>query len=50
MWIEDEESIKAKLDLVNNYNLAGAAYWSKDRESNTIWGVIAEELDISTND
>ena len=44
MWIEDEESLKAKLDLVNEYNLAGAAYWSKDRESNTVWGIIAEKL------
>ena len=50
MWIEDEESIKAKLDLVNEYDLAGAAYWSKDRESNTIWGVIAEELGINSNE
>lgn len=46
MWIEDEESIKAKLDLINQYNLAGAGFWSKDRESNTIWNIIKEKLNI----
>ena len=46
MWIEDEESLKAKLDLVNQYDLAGGAFWSKDRESNTVWGIIADKLNI----
>lgn len=46
MWIEDEESLKAKLNLVNEYDLAGGAFWSKDRESNTVWGIIADKLNI----
>ena len=46
MWIEDEKSISAKLDLVNKYELAGAGFWSKDRESNTIWNIINEKLNI----
>ena len=46
MWIEDEESLKAKLNLVNQYDLAGGAFWSKDRESNTAWGIIADKLNI----
>ena len=46
MWIEDEESLKAKLNLINQYDLAGGAFWSKDRESNTVWGIIAEKLNI----
>lgn len=46
MWIEDEESLKAKLNLVNEYDLAGGAFWSKDRESNTVWEVIADKLNI----
>ena len=49
MWIEDEESLKAKLDLVNQYELAGGAFWSKDRESNTVWSVIAEKLGAKTD-
>ena len=49
MWIEDEESLKAKLDLVNRYDLAGAAYWSKDRELNTVWNIIDEKLNINND-
>lgn len=44
MWIEDETSIKCKVSLVNQYNLAGVASWEKDRETNNIWKVIQEEL------
>lgn len=44
MWIEDEESIKAKLSLVKTYNLAGVATWEKDREKESIWQVIKEQL------
>ena len=46
IWIEDTESIKYKLDLVSTYNLAGAAYWEKDRESDDVWDVISEKLNI----
>lgn len=46
MWIEDEASISAKCDLVNEYKLAGAAYWSKDRETPNIWNVISEKLNV----
>lgn len=44
MWIEDEESIRAKVSLVSQYNLAGTAAWAKDRENKEIWTVIKEEL------
>ena len=44
MWIEDEESIKNKVALVKQYNLAGVAAWEKDREAQSIWGVIKEAL------
>ena len=44
MWIEDEESIKAKIELVRQYNLAGTAAWEKDREKASIWKVISEGL------
>ena len=46
LWIEDEESIKAKLSLIQEYNLAGAAYWEKDREPETIWNTISQSLGI----
>ena len=44
MWIEDETSLKAKFDLMNQYNLAGAAYWQKDFENSSIWNVIEEQI------
>ena len=46
IWIEDEESIEAKLSLITEYNLAGAAYWAKDREPESIWQVISETLGV----
>lgn len=46
IWVEDEESIKAKLSLISEYNLAGAAYWEKDREPESLWNVISEYLGI----
>lgn len=44
MWIEDEKSIKEKIGLVHIYDLAGVAFWEKDREPETIWSMIKEEL------
>ena len=44
MWIEDLKSISAKLDLINKYKLAGAAYWEKDRESSEVWDIVKEKL------
>lgn len=44
MWIEDENSIKAKMALMNKYQLAGAAYWQKDFEPDTLWSIIAKEI------
>ena len=46
IWAEDEESIKAKLSLIEEYNLTGAAYWAKDREPDSIWNIISEKLGI----
>ncbi|NLC88351.1 MAG: hypothetical protein GX682_06290 [Clostridiaceae bacterium] len=44
MWLEEEESIKAKFDLMNEYDLAGAAYWQKDMEKSTIWSIVEEKI------
>lgn len=44
MWIEDVNSIKEKLNLINKYELAGGAFWEKDRETNDIWTVTRETL------
>lgn len=47
MWIEDVDSITAKLDLINKYNLSGAGFWEKDREVSAVWNVIKEKLNIN---
>lgn len=46
MWIEDNESFKEKLELVNKYNLAGAGYWRKGFEDDGIWSIIKESLNL----
>lgn len=46
VWIEDEKSIDAKLSLIEQYNLAGAAYWKKGGEPNSIWNMISGKLNI----
>lgn len=42
MWIEDIASIKEKLLLVNEKNLAGVAFWEKDRETQEVWNLVDE--------
>ena len=44
MWLEEENSIKAKFELMKQYKLAGAAYWEKDMEKDSIWDVVAENI------
>ena len=44
MWIEDIESYKEKLLLINEYGLGGVANWCKDMEPQEIWSVINENL------
>lgn len=44
VWIEDKTSIKARLDLIEEYDLAGVASWSKTFETSDIWGFIEENL------
>lgn len=44
MWIEDIESYKEKLLLINEYGLGGVANWCKDMEPEEIWSVINENL------
>lgn len=40
IWLEDETSVEARLELMNQYNLAGAAYWSLGQEKDSIWKTI----------
>lgn len=44
IWIEDAKSIEEKLNLINKYELAGGAFWEKDRETDDIWTLTQEKL------
>lgn len=43
MWIEDEKSITEKIGLAKKYDLAGIAFWEKDREYEGFWQFVANE-------
>ena len=45
MWIEDLESLKAKVSLVHENNLAGVASWQKGMETDDVWPMLKEELE-----
>uniref|UniRef100_UPI0040578D0B glycosyl hydrolase family 18 protein n=1 Tax=Agathobacter sp. TaxID=2021311 RepID=UPI0040578D0B len=44
MWLEDNASLEARLQLMNEYNLAGAAFWKYGLESSTSWDVIIKYI------
>lgn len=46
MWIEDKESLKAKISLINNNNLGGVASWEKGMETDDFWTFLKENLDF----
>lgn len=46
MWVEDLKSFEKKIELVEEYELAGAGYWRKGLESNDVWSVIEENLGL----
>lgn len=44
IWIEDLESLKAKISLIKDNNLAGVASWEVDMASDDVWQMIDTEL------
>jgi spore germination protein YaaH/nitrogen fixation protein len=44
IWIEDEVSMKSRIELVNKYDLAGVASWRRGFERQEIWQVIQDTL------
>lgn len=44
IWIEDIDSLKAKVSLITKNNLAGVGSWKKDMESPEIWKMLKDEL------
>lgn len=44
IWIEDIDSLKAKVSLVTENNLGGVASWQKGMETEDVWKMLKEEL------
>ncbi len=44
IWIEDIDSLKAKVSLVEENDLAGVGSWQKDMESDDVWPMLKSEL------
>ena len=44
IWLEDAQSIAAKVMLVPKYGLAGVAQWKLGFENSSVWSVISENL------
>ncbi|MCF0131532.1 MAG: glycosyl hydrolase family 18 [Pseudobutyrivibrio sp.] len=44
VWIEDNDSIREKLKVMDNNKLAGAAFWKIGLDNEAVWNVIAEYL------
>ena len=44
LWLEDETSIEGRLQLMQEYNLAGIAFWSTDWYNTSIWDVIIKYM------
>ena len=42
LWIEDETSLRARIDLARSYGLAGIAAWRRGFESESVWSVIGD--------
>jgi spore germination protein YaaH len=44
VWFENSKSLTYKLDLINKYNLAGAAMWKLGQEDPSSWQVARQKL------
>lgn len=40
MWLEDELSMKKRMDLAKKYKLGGSAFWALGLESKSVWKII----------
>src|SRR5690606_28342275 len=40
VWLENEKSMRARMEIVNKYGLAGVASWRRGLESPDIWTVM----------
>lgn len=46
IWIENEDSLKKKIELINKYDLAGVAVWRWGYEDDEAWNTIDNTMDL----
>jgi spore germination protein YaaH len=44
MWLEDEHSLCARIELIKKYRLAGLAAWRRGYEPEEVWPVLTDLL------
>lgn len=44
IWIEEENSLEGKIELINQYNLAGIASWRRGFETSDVWQTINNKM------
>ena len=44
LWIEDVDSMKKRVDIINKYALSGISGWQKGLETSDVWDMIKENL------
>ena len=44
VWLEDEQSVSKRLDLVLEYDIAGAGAWKRGLEKEEIWPILKQKL------
>ena len=44
IWIEDIDSLKEKISLINTYKLGGVASWELGMETDDVWSMFKQEL------
>lgn len=48
IWMEETESIGAKLSVMRNFHLSGAAFWRLGYENQEVWNTIGSYLMLNT--
>ncbi|MDO4477475.1 MAG: glycosyl hydrolase family 18 protein [Lachnospiraceae bacterium] len=46
IWVEDADSLAAKMTLVNTYGVAGVAHWRLGDETPDVWPIISDALQM----
>lgn len=42
IWLEDEESMAARMEIVNSYDIAGIAAWQLGMEMDSVWDILLQ--------